>query len=253
MTTSYTGPSSSDTHDDPESQEAGQPTVDVVAAQEGLNLVLGRKDFPAPELIPPSIVRRRAVGAAKRRVGIALVGLLGLLILLFVFGHVQLSQANSQLAVTQQTLREAEAAKARYDNVPTVYAAVDAARSELTQAMGNEVQVARLVSDLATIMPANVSLTTVSIVVGAEEKPTTSASATTNEDVLLVGTVAFAGEASSVDDVSAWIDTLRGQPDYQNVILTEVSRDTTTGIYTFTNTAELTDQALSGRYVEATQ
>jgi hypothetical protein len=37
------------------------------------------------------------------------------------------------------------------------------------------------------------------------------------------------------------------------VILTEVSRDLTSGIYTFSNTAELTEQALSGRYVEETQ
>lgn len=53
--------------------------------------------------------------------------------------------------------------------------------------------------------------------------------------------------------MSIWIETLRAQPDYQNVILTEVSRDLTTGTYTFSNTAELTEQALSGRYVEATQ
>jgi hypothetical protein len=48
-----------------------------------------------------------------------------------------------------------------------------------------------------------------------------------------------------------WIETLRNNPDYQNVILTDVSRDDTNGVYLFTNTAELTDQALSGRYVEA--
>ena len=51
---------------------------------------------------------------------------------------------------------------------------------------------------------------------------------------------------------SQWIETLRNNPDYQNVILTDVSRDDTNGVYLFTNTAELTDQALSGRYVEPT-
>ena len=79
---------------------------------------------------------------------------------------------------------------------------------------------------------------------------TTATPSTDQTADLPVGTVTFAGEAASFNDVSAWIDVLRATPDYQNVILTEVSRDSTIGIYTFSNTAELTDQALSGRYVE---
>jgi Tfp pilus assembly protein PilN len=226
--------------------------VNVVPPQEGLNLLLGKQTFPVPELIPPSIVRRRAVGAAKRRVGLAVIGLVGLLLLLLGLGRMQLSQANAQLSTAQENLRAAEAAKAQYDNVPTVYAAVDAARAELSQAMGNEVQVARIITELAQIIPLDVSLTTVSLVAGGEEEQGTGISAQEAIEPL-TGSMSFAGEARTFDDVSVWIETLRGQPDYQNVILTEVSRDLTSGIYTFSNTAELTEQALSGRYVEETQ
>ena len=94
------------------------------------------------------------------------------------FARMQLSQAQNQLAVAQQSLREAEAAKAEYDDVPTVYAAVDAARAELSQAMGNEVQVARIISDLAGILPLDVSLSTVSLVAGLGQPAT---NATTDE------------------------------------------------------------------------
>lgn len=110
---------------------ATSPAVGLLAPQEGLHQILGPRNFPAPELMPPSIVRRRAVGAAKRRVLLAAIGLVGLMLLLFGFARMQLSQAQNQLAVAQQSLREAEAAKAEYDDVPTVYAAVDAARAEL--------------------------------------------------------------------------------------------------------------------------
>ena len=121
--------------------------------------------------------------------------------------------------------------------------------------MGNEVQVARLVTQLASITPANVSLTQVSMTIGDQEAGTgTTATPSTDQTAdLPVGTVTFAGEAASFNDVSAWIDILRATPDYQNVILTEVSRDTTNGVYTFSNTAELTDQALSVRYVDGVQ
>ena len=253
MTTSYSGPPPTGNEEDP--RPGGQePQVQVAAPRDSLDALLRRDDFPVPDLIPPSILVRRAVRKAKRMVAIAMIGVLSLLALLFVVGRVQLASANAELATAQQRLRNAEAEKAKYSEVPAVYAAVDAARAELTQAMGNEVQVARLVSQLAAILPPDVALTQVSMTIGEPDKSGTgTAASTTQTTEPLVGTVTFSGEARSFNDVSAWIDTLRNDPDYENVILTDVSRDTTADVYVFTNTAELTDQALSGRFVEGDQ
>lgn len=217
----------------------------------GLDALLDRRDFPTPDLIPPAILLRRQVQRSKRMVLFALLAVVALLAGLFVIGRVQLASATAELATAQQRLRDAEAEKAKYAEVPAVYAAVDAARAELAQAMGNEVQVARLVANLAAIMPPSVSLTQVSMIIGPEDEADTVAKATDEAVAPLVGTVTFSGEAATFNDVSLWIETLRNNPDYQNVILTDVSRDDTNGVYLFTNTAELTDQALSGRYVEA--
>ncbi len=220
----------------------------------GLDALLDRRDFPTPDLIPPAILLRRQVRKSKRMVLFALLGVMALLVGLFFIGRVQLASATAELGTAQQRLRDAEAEKAKYAEVPAVYAAVDAARAELAQAMGNEVQVARLVANLAAIMPSGVSLTQVSMVIGEEADQSGTTAKATDEDVVpLVGTVTFSGEAATFNDVSVWIETLRNNPDYQNVILTDVSRDDTNGVYLFSNTAELTDQALSGRYVEADQ
>ncbi len=250
MTTSY-NPASPTGHDQPGGGDQ-EPLVRVAAPQAGLDALLNRREFPLPDLMPPAIVVRRAVGQSKRIVAIVGLTLLGVLALLYLVGRMELASANAQLSASQQALRSAEADKAQYAEVPAVYAAVDAARYELAQAMGNEVQVARLVTQLAAVTPANVSLTQVSMMIGDPEagSGTTATPSTDQTADLPVGTVTFAGEAASFNDVSAWIDVLRATPDYQNVILTEVSRDSTIGIYTFSNTAELTDQALSGRYVE---
>jgi type IV pilus assembly protein PilN len=248
MTTSYNSPPPAGQEEDPRQPE---PLVQVAAPRDSLDALLRRDDFPVPDLIPPAILVRRAVRKAKRMVAIAMIGVLALLALLFVVGRVQLASANAELSAAQQRLRNAEAEKAKYSEVPAVYAAVDAARAELAQAMGNEVQVARLVSQLAAILPPDVALTELSMTIGESDSTgsgTAAKSAQTTEP--LVGTVTFSGEARSFNDVSAWIDTLRNDPDYENVILTDVSRDTTAGVYIFTNTAELTDQALSGRFVE---
>ena len=253
MTTSYNPPSPAG-HDQPDGVEP-TPLVHVATPQAGMEALLNRREFPVADLMPPAIVLRRAVGQAKRIVGIVALTLLGVLALLFLVGRMELASVNAQLSASQQALRSAEADKAQYAEVPAVYAAVDAARSELAQAMGNEVQVARLVTQLASITPSNVSLTQVSLVIGDPEAGTgTAATPSTDQAAdVPVGTVTFAGEAASFNDVSAWIDVLRATPDYQNVILTEVSRDSTNGVYAFTNTAELTDQALSGRYVDGVE
>jgi Tfp pilus assembly protein PilN len=226
----------------------------VASPSAGIDALLSRNDFPVPNLIPPAIVVRRAVWKAKRRILIAVFTVLAVLLGLFVLGKWQLATANVNLRSAEQLLNAAEAQKAEYAEVPAVYAAVEAARRELAQAMGNEVQVARLVSELAVIMPPSVSLTEVSMTIGEEATAGAPPQAPAGEELEpVVGTASFSGEASSFNDVSAWIDTLRGNPDYQNVILTDVSRDSTNGIFIFTNTAELTDQALSGRFVEGEQ
>ncbi len=249
MTTSYSATPPTGSEEPPGGPDQ-QPLVQVGSG--GLDALLDRRDFPTPDLIPPAILLRRQVRRSKRMVLLALLAVVALLAGLFVLGRVQLASATAELGTAQQRLRDAEAEKAKYAEVPAVYAAVDAARAELAQAMGNEVQVARLVANLAAIMPPNVSLTQVSMVIGEQESASSNRATTTEEAAEpLVGTVTFSGEAATFNDVSVWIETLRGNPDYQNVILTDVSRAEDSGVYTFSNTAELTDQALSGRYVEA--
>lgn len=223
-----------------------------VPEEPGLDVLFMETTFPTPSLMPPVVQRRRSVATARRRIG------LGLLVVLLVTGvwyglaRMQLNTAKTNLTVAQAELRDAERARDQYKDVPAVYSAVRAARTELAQAMGNEVQVARLVTELAAIVPPDVSLESISLVTGEADDSPSRATSVASEDVP-IATVTFSGEAISFNDVSAWIEALRRQPDYQNVILTETSRDSTTGTYTFTSSAELTDQTLSGRFVEEAQ
>lgn len=223
-----------------------------VPDEPGLDVLFMETTFPTPSLMPPVVQRRRSVATARRRTGLALLVVLLVVGVWYGLARMQLSTAQTNLSVAQAELRDAERARDQYKDVPAVYSAVRAARSELAQAMGNEVQVARLVTDLAAIVPPDVSLQSISLVTGESDDSPSRATSVATEDVP-IATVTFAGEATSFNDVSAWIDALRDQPDYDNVILTETSRDATTGTYTFTSSAELTDQTLSGRFVEEEQ
>ena len=62
--------------------------------------------FPVPDLIPPSILVRRAVRKAKRMVAIAMIGVLSVLALLFVVGRIQLASATAELATARAAAAE---------------------------------------------------------------------------------------------------------------------------------------------------
>lgn len=220
-------------------------------AEPGVDILFTQATFPTPSLLPPEVRQRRQIAASKRRLGIALVLLAVTLGLWWGIARLQLATATAELNNAQAELRAAEQEQEKYRDVPVVFAAVAAARSELAQAMGSEVQVARLLSDLSIITPPGVSLLDMSLVTTVAQQD--SASATTvaaTADEVGVGSVTFTGSAATFEDVSTWIDTLRGNSDYRDVVLTEVSRDSTSGVYSFTSSAELSDQALSARFVE---
>ena len=222
-----------------------------VPGEPGVDILFTQTTFPTPTLLPPEVRQRRQIAASKRRLGIALLLLVLTLALWWGIARLQQATATVELNNAQAELRAAEQEQEKYRDVPVVFAAVAAARSELAQAMGSEVQVARLLSDLSIITPTGVSLLDVSLVTTVAQQESASATTVvTSTEEVGVGSVTFTGSAATFEDVSLWIDTLRGNSDYRDVVLTEVSRDSTNGVYSFTSSAELSDQALSARFVE---
>jgi Tfp pilus assembly protein PilN len=224
------------------------PPVQVVP-EASLDSMLGSGGFPSANLLPPAIITRRQVRAAKRKALIIIVGVLGAIIFAVLFTSLQQRSADSAKAQAQTEVDSAIVLKQKYAYVPAVYTAVTTARQELATAMGQEVQVSRLLGGLSALQPPSLSLTTLDASVG----PGAQEAMSTDQTVIPgVGTVAFQGEAKSIDDIAAWIDRLRDSADYETPILTDVT-NSAEGVYAFTASADLSDQALSGRYVEPTQ
>ncbi len=225
------------------------PLVQVAPAAEGIDSLLGVGGFPTANLMPPAILARRAVRQAKRRALLAIACAVLLTLLMVLMTSMQQRSANAAKADAQARVDAALVMKQRYAYVPAVYSAVTTAREDLATAMGQEVQVARLMAGLSALQPPSLSLATLTGTVG----PGTADAASSQQEVIVgVGLVSFTGEAKSMDDVAAWLDRLRESEDYESPVLTDVTTGTD-GLLTFTATAELSDQALSGRFVEAAQ
>lgn len=230
-------------------ETSGQPATDVpvVLTGELFDDLVGNAGFPSANLLPDIIKVRREVAQAKKRALMMVLGVLGLLAMLLGMTIVQQRSADAAKAQAQAELDAALAQKQKYSYVPAVYLAVSSAREELATAMGQEVQVSRLMGGLASLQPADVSLLTWTATVG----PATDTELQVDQDVLPgVGSVSITGESRSMEGIAVWLDRVRADADYASPVLNQVG-STTEGIYTFDATAELTDQALSGRYVEA--
>lgn len=228
-------------------QTNNRPLVQVAPADAVLDSMLGNGAFPSANLLPPGIVARRAVRNAKRRALLTIASVVVLLILMVLMTSMQQRSANAAKADAQARVDAALVLKQRYAYVPSVYSAVTTARQELATAMGQEVQVARLMAGLSALQPPSLSLVTLTSTVG----PGTAESSSSQDLIVGVGTVSFTGEARSMDDVAAWLDRLRQSEDYQDPVLTGVTTSTD-DFLTFSASAQLTEQALSGRFVEAT-
>lgn len=227
----------------------GSPAPGVAVGTDDLSdVILGSPGFPSANLLPPAIVTHRQVAAAKRRALLWVGVVLALLVLGFLLASLQQRSANAARDQAQARVDAALVEKQRYAYVPAVYQAVTTARKDLATAMGQEVQMSRLMAGLSAMQPPGLSLTSFTATVG----PGASDDLGTAQAVIPgVGAVTMDGEAESLDLIAAWLERLRANPDYESPILTGVTRSPD-GLYTFTASASLTEQALSGRFVEET-
>lgn len=221
----------------------------VVVAQDLFEGLVDTRDFPSANLLPAPIIARREVAKAKHKALLMVSAVLGLLVSLLLLTMVQQNSADAAKAQAQERMDAALVEKQKYAYVPAVYLAVSSAREELATAMGQEVQVSQLMSGLAGLQPQGVSLVSWDIVVGPGEQADLQPGQTV---VPGTGSVTFTGESTTMEGVAAWLDRLKADPNYSSPVLNKVGSDTE-GLFTFEATAQLTDQALSGRYVEETK
>lgn len=230
-------------------QEAYDQQPAAVLPDDMFDGLLAGGQFPSANLLPEAIKARREVARAKHKALLMVTVVLGLLMALFMLTVVQQNSADAAKAQAQEAMDAALLQKQKYSYVPAVYLAVSNARQELASAMGQEVQVSRLMSGMVALQPQGVSLVSWDAVVvpGAETE--------LQPDQTVVpgtGSVRFTGESTSMEGIAAWLDRVRSDPNYADPVLDKVSTSPD-GLYAFEASAQLTQQALSRRYAEETK
>ncbi|RKS77760.1 Tfp pilus assembly protein PilN [Motilibacter peucedani] len=200
--------------------------------------------FPRVDLLPPEIQQAQAFRRAQGGMAAVLVAAVALVAAGYVTSSHGVSSAQEQLDAEQARSTALLAQQAKYAQVPKTYEARDTARQQLATAMGSEVRWSHLLSDLATTTPAHVWLTDVRVSQSVDVPAPTDAS--------VIGSITFAGQALSTDDVATWLDTLRATPGFTGELLSSTTAGQTSAggrpVYAFTTTVSVTAEMLSHRY-----
>jgi Tfp pilus assembly protein PilN len=209
--------------------------------------------LPRVNLLPPEIEERRRFKKVQAGLGAGVavaVGVVGALVLL-ANGQVSAAQSDVDTPTARGTVLQADVAK--YADVPVVYAQVDAAKAQLSQAMGQEIRWSRFLNDLSIITPGKVWLTNVTVVQqDANSALATAAPAPGAYETPNIGTITFQGKGSTHNDVAAWLKALGTEQGLANPYFTRSTEQKigSEDSVTFDSQAVITEDLLSGRFTD---
>jgi Tfp pilus assembly protein PilN len=205
----------------------------------------GLATLPRVNLLPPEIEERRRFRRIQYALGGGVLAAAGAVALGFVLAAGSVSAANAEYEAAAAEGARLQAETAKYADVTAVYAQASAAEAMLAEAMGEEVRYSRFLSDLSLSVPENVWLTSLSFSQAAVEPAV-------GETEPGVANLTVSGKGFSHDDVALWLESLAAQSTYTNPYFSS-SEETLIGTRTavsFSSTAALTPEALSGRYTK---
>jgi Tfp pilus assembly protein PilN len=170
--------------------------------------------------------------------------------LLFLVSWQKAASAQERLdqATFQRTVLQTEAS--RYSGVPRVFEAVNSAQGQLVVAMGNEVRWSFFLNDLALTMPAGVSLDSLdATVIGPGQATETTSDGQVGSKA---GSMSVSAKALTFNGVANWLDSLAKMDTVADPYVSGLAASVEEGtkIVTFSSTADITTETLSGRYTQ---
>ncbi len=210
--------------------------------------------LPRVNLLPPEIEQARQFKKVQAGLGLGVVAALGVVGALVLSAGAQVNDAQGELDQQNARSTTLQADAAKYADVPAVYAQVDAAKAQLTQAMGKEIRWSRFLNDLSVLTPGKVWLTNVTVTETVEAAPTTVApvAGSATFGTPNIGTVTFEGKGFTHNDVASWLKALASEKGLADPYFTQstVAKIGSEDSVTFDSQAVITEDLLSGRFTD---
>jgi Tfp pilus assembly protein PilN len=219
---------------------------------QGTTAVVGTPTLPSVNLMPAEIAEAARFRRFQLAMGAAVVGAVVIVGALYVHDKSSVSGAQAKLDTAQAQYATAENEMHSLSSVSDVYAQVAAKQAMLQQAMGQEVDWSKYLSDLSLRIPDNVWLTSIQAsqtnlgLTGPTPAPTGGLTPTG------IGTINFVGVAFSHDDVATWLDMLAKEKGFADPYFSNSTKSKigNRNIDNYSSSVVVTDDAKSGRFTK---
>ncbi|WP_127782040.1 hypothetical protein [Rhodococcus sp. X156] len=170
------------------------------------------------DLMPPEVLAQRRVHVIRRRVSVAMAGVLGVCVLGLVFGMFQKHQASENLADVQAQTSQLLVKQNNYADVVRIQADVAQVEQQLPVLLADDVSHAALLEQLRAKLPDSMAINQLEITVdtgksaatgGAQASDTASLDASGQKHI---GTVTIGGTGRTLADLATYVDALRTVP-----------------------------------------
>lgn len=210
------------------------------------DLIIGGE--PRVDLLPPEVLKHRKAKAMRRSLGIAVVGLLVIVIAGTAGAMVLSDQAQEKLLAEQSLTADLLAEQTKYGEVRTAQAQVDLVKAAQLVGASTEIDWKLYLQGVQATLPASVAIK--SVTVDSATPILLYEQATAPLQGARVATVSFSASSATLPDVSTWLNGLATLPGFADALPASVSLDETTQLYTVNITMHVNEAAFAQRFVE---
>lgn len=226
---------------------AEQSSAGLASGHRG-GVLEGATALPQVNLLPASVRARRALQRVKIWLVIGLGIVLIVALLGYVFAMLSARSAEDELAEVREETQRLLTEQAKYSEVPIVLAQLDSAQNAELVGMGGEVLWRGYFENARQALPRGSQLSGMATVT-----QTPLMAAPLPADALMTpafGTVTLTHRSDEIGDLSEWVRRLEEIPGYDDVQYTTaaITEDDGDVFYEVVTTAQVTPEALSGRF-----
>jgi Tfp pilus assembly protein PilN len=207
-------------------------------------LVIGGE--PTVDLLPPEVKKDRAAKAVRRQLGLAVIGVVALMIVGTGASFAVAMQAQALLASEEARTPALLQEQGKYAEVRQVQREVGLIEAAQQVAVSTEIDWKKYLESVQAILPESVTIKTVAV--DSATPLVIYAQPTAPLQGPRVATLSFTAASSVLPDVPTWIDSLATLPGFADALPGSVTRDEM-GVYTVEVTMHINDAAYAHRFV----
>lgn len=158
------------------------------------------------DLTPPELRARRALGVLKKVIGASMALLLAICVGGYVLANRSANSAQEQLGSANAQTAVIQAQIDKHSTVTRLQNATSGIETQLSGLFATDVDVSRLVRDLADALPAGMDVTSINLTLTGSSATDTSV----DPSEASIGTVTLAGTSSDLNDLARYVSALNG-------------------------------------------